>query len=191
MSKNIVVMSNNDGKIREIKSVLKDFNVLSLKDLNLNIDVEETGTTFEENAILKVEALKDKYDYVLADDSGLEISALDNQPGVYSARFLGHDTPYEIKNKLVLEKISECDDRGARFTSVIALSDHGVIHLFKGVLNGEISRDVRGTGGFGYNPIFIPEGFQETLAEISDDERDKITHRAKALEALKEYMKNE
>lgn len=191
MSKNIVVMSNNDGKIREIKSVLKDFNVLSLKDLNLNIDVEETGTTFEENAILKVEALKDKYDYVLADDSGLEISALDNQPGVYSARFLGHDTPYEIKNKLVLEKISECDDRGARFTSVIALSDHGVIHLFKGVLNGEISRDVRGTGGFGYNPIFIPEGFHETLAEISDDERDKITHRAKALEALKEYMKNE
>ena len=191
MSKNIVVMSNNEGKIREIKSVLKDFNVLSLKDLNLDIDVEETGATFEENAILKVEALKDKYDYVLADDSGLEISALDNQPGVYSARFLGHDTPYEIKNKLVLEKISECDDRGARFTSVIALSDHGVIHLFKGVLNGEISREVRGTGGFGYNPIFIPEGFHETLAEISDDERDKITHRAKALESLKEYMKNE
>lgn len=191
MSKDIVVMSNNSGKLEEFKAILTDFNVLSLKDLNISLDVEETGSTFEENAILKVNALKDTYDYVIADDSGLEISALDNQPGVYSARFLGEDTPYSSKNVQVIEMLEHKKDRSARFVSVIAFSDHGKIKTFYGELNGEISLTPAGSNGFGYDPIFKVEGSDLTLAEIEVSEKNKISHRAKALAKFKEFLDNE
>lgn len=191
MQKDIVVVSNNAGKIKEFKKILKDYNVLSLKDINLNIDVVEDGTTFEENAILKVNALKDQYDYVIADDSGLEISALNNQPGVYSARFLGEETPYSEKNEIVINMLKDKVDRSARFVSVIAYSNHGKINTFMGELVGLINDEAVGTNGFGYDPIFYLSEFDKTLAEINEEEKNKISHRAKALAKFKEYIDNE
>ncbi len=191
MQKDIVVVSNNAGKIKEFKKILKDYNVLSLKDINLNIDVVEDGTTFEENAILKVNALKDQYDYVIADDSGLEISALNNQPGVYSARFLGEETPYSEKNEIVIDMLKDKVDRSARFVSVIAYSNHGKINTFMGELVGLINDEAVGTNGFGYDPIFYLSEFDKTLAEINEEEKNKISHRAKALAKFKEYIDNE
>ncbi|NLY62775.1 MAG: RdgB/HAM1 family non-canonical purine NTP pyrophosphatase [Erysipelothrix sp.] len=191
MSKNIVVVSNNQGKIVEFKNILKDFNVYSLKDLNIDIDVEETGLTFEENAILKVNALKDEYDYVIADDSGLEIVALDNQPGIYSHRFLGEDTPYSEKNPLVLDLMKDKTDRRAKFTSVIALAEFGEVKLFKGIIEGEISEAMAGTNGFGYNPIFYIPEYKQTMAEISDEIKNQVSHRALAIKQLEEYLLSE
>lgn len=191
MQKDIVVVSNNAGKIKEFKKILKDYNVLSLKDINLKIDVVEDGTTFEENAILKVNALKDQYDYVIADDSGLEISALNNQPGVYSARFLGEETPYSEKNEIVIDMLKDKVDRSARFVSVIAYSNHGKINTFMGELVGLINDEAVGTNGFGYDPIFYLSEFDKTLAEINEEEKNKISHRAKALAKFKEYIDNE
>lgn len=191
MSKNIVVVSNNQGKIVEFKNILKDFNVYSLKDLNIDIDVEETGLTFEENAILKVNALKDEYDYVIADDSGLEIVALDNQPGIYSNRFLGEDTPYSEKNPLVLDLMKDKTDRRAKFTSVIALAEFGEVKLFKGIIEGEISEAMAGTNGFGYNPIFYIPEYKQTMAEISDEIKNQVSHRALAIKQLEEYLLSE
>lgn len=191
MSKNIVVVSNNPGKIKEFKNILTDYNVYSLADLNLDIDVEETGLSFEENAILKVNALKDKYDYVIADDSGLEIAALDNQPGIYSHRFLGEDRPYSEKNPMVLEMMKDKSDRRARFISVIALAEAGQVKLFKGVINGEIAHAMAGSNGFGYNPIFYIPSHKQTMAEIDNEVKDEISHRALALKQLKEYLSGE
>lgn len=191
MSKDLVVVSNNKGKIKEFKEILTDFNVYSLEDLNIDLDVVETGTTFKENAQLKVEALMDQYDYVVADDSGLEIKALDNQPGVYSARFLGHETPYEEKNLKVIEMMKEYSDRSARFISVIAFAKQGEIHFFEGIINGEISDEPKGSNGFGYNPIFYIPEYKQTMAEIDNDVKNKISHRALALKQLQEFLENE
>lgn len=191
MQKDLVVVSNNKGKIKEFKNILKNFNVLSLKDLNLDIDVVEDADTFEGNAILKVKALMDKYDYVVADDSGLEIVALDNQPGVYSARFLGEDRPYSEKNDMVIEMLKDKEDRSARFISVIAFANKGEISLFKGSIEGSIAHDQKGSNGFGYDPIFYIKEYDKSMAELSIDLKDKISHRAKALSKLKEFIDNE
>ncbi len=191
MKRDLLVVSNNKGKIKEFKAILNDFNVFSLEDLKIDLDVEETGSTFRENALLKVEALMDDYDYVIADDSGLEIAALDNQPGVYSARFLGHDTPYEEKNVQVIEIMKDKEDRRARFISVIAFASKGDVHLFEGVINGEIAYELKGTNGFGYNPIFYIPKYKQTMAEIDNDLKNTISHRAIALQKLKEFLENE
>ena len=191
MRKDLVVVSNNEGKIKEFKNILKDFNVLSLKDLNIDIDVVEDADTFEGNARLKVQALMDKYDYVVADDSGLEITALDNQPGVYSARFLGEDTPYSEKNDIVIEMLKDKEDRSARFISVIAFANKGEISLFKGIIEGSIADCQKGDNGFGYDPIFYIKEYDKSMAELSVDIKDKISHRAKALSKLKEFIENE
>ncbi len=191
MKRDLLVVSNNKSKIKEFKAILNDFNVFSLEDLKIDLDVEETGSTFRENALLKVEALMDDYDYVIADDSGLEIAALDNQPGVYSARFLGHDTPYEEKNVQVIEIMKDKEDRRARFISVIAFASKGDVHLFEGVINGEIAYELKGTNGFGYNPIFYIPKYKQTMAEIDNDLKNTISHRAIALQKLKEFLENE
>lgn len=191
MKRDLLVVSNNKGKIKEFKAILDDFNVFSLEDLKIDLDVEETGSTFRENALLKVEALMDDYDYVIADDSGLEIAALDNQPGVYSARFLGHDTPYEEKNVQVIEIMKDKEDRRARFISVIAFASKGDVHLFEGVINGEIAYELKGTNGFGYNPIFYIPKYKQTMAEIDNDLKNTISHRAIALQKLKGFLDNE
>lgn len=191
MSKDLVVVSNNAGKIKEFKNILKDFNVLSLKDLNLDIDVVEDGETFEENAILKVKALMNDYDYVIADDSGLEILSLDNQPGVYSARFLGENTPYHEKNDIVISMLEDKEDRTAKFISVIAFAKKQEIFLFRGELSGQISFKQAGENGFGYDPIFYLPKYNKTMAEISVNLKDEISHRAISLAKLKEFLRDE
>lgn len=191
MSKDIVVVSNNQNKIKEFKEILKGFNVLSLADLNIELDVVEDGKTFEQNAILKVLALSDKYPYVIADDSGLEINALNKQPGVYSARFLGKDKPYAKKNLEVIEMLENKLDRSANFTSVIAFSDHQKIKTFTGIIHGEISHLPKGSNGFGYDPIFFIKEYGQTFGQMKDELKNKISHRAIALNKLKEYLKDE
>lgn len=193
MSKDIVFVSNNDNKVNEIKNILKPlgFNVLSLKDLNIKIDVKEDGSTYEENALKKARALKDEFTRVMADDSGLEIFALDNQPGVYSSRFLGTKTPYDKKNQMVIEMLKAKKDKRAKFVSVIAYINNKEEKLFRGEVLGEIAEQASGKQGFGYDPIFKAKGFKETFAEISDKEKNIISHRAKALLKLKEYLTNE
>ena len=193
MQKDIVVVSSNQGKVKEFKNILQPhgFNVISLKDLNIDVDIIEDGKTFEENALIKARYFKDKFDLVVADDSGLEISALDNQPGIHSARFLGKDLDYKIKNKKVIEMLEDKKDRSAKFISVIAYIEDGVEKTFRGEVLGEISKEIMGAEGFGYDPIFIPNGLNKSFGQLSDEEKNKISHRSIALEKFERCLKNE
>ncbi len=191
MSKDIVVVSNNKGKINEFKKILKNFNVLSLDDLNIDVDIKEDGITFKDNAIKKVMALGNSYKYVIADDSGLEILALDNKPGVYSARFLGEDTPYSEKNQKVIKMLEDKDDLSARFVSVIAFKHNDEFKTFMGIIEGEISKSIKGDKGFGYDPIFYVREYDQTFGEMSEQIKNKISHRAIALNKFMEYLKDE
>ncbi len=193
MSKDIVLVSNNKGKIAEVKSILKPlgFNVLSLKDLDITADPKETGSTFEENALIKARFLKDKYPRIIADDSGIEIFALNNEPGVYSARFLGEDLDYKIKNQMVIDMLKDKDDRGARFVSVIAYIHNGVEKVFRGSIEGVITSEIMGEKGFGYDPIFLPNGYDVTFGQIDDKYKNEISHRAISLLKLREELIDE
>ncbi|NLC54607.1 MAG: RdgB/HAM1 family non-canonical purine NTP pyrophosphatase [Erysipelothrix sp.] len=193
MSKDIILVSSNKDKIIEVKNILKPlgFNVISLKDLNIETDIEETGETFEENALLKARFLKGKYPRIIADDSGLEIFSLNNQPGVYSARFLGEDTSYKVKNQIVIDMLKEKKDKGARFVSVIAYIHNEKEMTFRGEIVGEIVNEIKGDKGFGYDPIFMPKGYDLTFGQLDSALKDKISHRAQALLKLEEWLKNE
>ena len=193
MSKDIILVSSNKDKIIEVKNILKPlgFNVISLKDLNIETDIEETGETFEENALLKARFLKGKYPRIIADDSGLEIFSLNNQPGVYSARFLGEDTSYKVKNQIVIDMLKEKKDKGARFVSVIAYIHNEKEMTFRGEIVGEIVNEIKGDKGFGYDPIFMPKGYDLTFGQLDSALKDKISHRAQALFKLEEWLKNE
>ena len=192
--KDIIIASNNKGKIKEYKDLLENFgyNVLSQSEANINIEVEETGETFEENAILKAQAIYDlKHVAVLADDSGLEIKYLNNEPGIYSARYKGIPTAEE-RNEYVLEHLKEAKDseREARFICCICFIDEtGHRELFKGIWNGHIAKEISGKNGFGYDPIFIGENQKVTTANLSEEEKNKISHRARATKLLVEYLK--
>lgn len=193
MPRDIVLVSSNKGKITEVKNILQPlgFNVLSLEDIDIESDIEETGSTFEENALIKARFLKDKYKRIIADDSGLEIVALNNQPGVYSARFLGEDLDYKIKNQMVIDMLKYKKNKKARFISVIAYIYKGKEYLFRGEVEGVITSKILGEKGFGYDPIFKPNGYDKTFGEIADSEKNKISHRAIALKKLEEWLKNE
>lgn len=193
MSKDIVLVSNNKGKIVEVKSVLEPlgFNVLCLNDLNIDIDIEENGTTYEENALIKARFIKNKYSRIIADDSGIEIFSLDNKPGVFSARFLGETTPYIEKNKIVIDMLKDKEDKGAKFVSVIAYIHNGKENIFRGEVEGTITSEIRGSDGFGYDPIFLPNGIKNTFGEMADNQKNNISHRAIALNKLKEWLKDE
>ena len=175
----------------ELKNVKKTFNgVDALK--NINIKVEETGTTFEENAILKAQAIYDiAHACVLSDDSGLEVEALNNEPGIYSARYKGLQTDEEIR-KAILKELEGNSNRKAKFTCCICYIDEkGEKHLFKGIWNGEISLKEEGNNGFGYDPIFISEdGNGKTTASLPIEFKEKNSHRAKAVAMLFDYLKN-
>ena len=193
MSKNIVLVSNNAGKIKEVKSIVEPlgYKVLSLKDLKINADIIEDGYSFEENALIKARYLKADYDIIIADDSGLEIYGLDMQPGIYSARFLGSDLDYKLKNQKVIEMLKDKADKRARFVSVIALIYKGKEVTFRGEVMGEITNQIYGDGGFGYDPIFKPEGFNQTFGQLDDKLKNKISHRAVALKKLERYLLDE
>lgn len=195
----IIFATKNQGKLKEIKAVLGDkYEVKSMEEIGINIDIVEDGTTFEENAIKKAVAImKLSNKIVLSDDSGMEIDYLDGKPGVLSARFLGEDTAPEVKNEKVIEMLREAKEgeRGAKFVSVIALAmkDQKPITI-RGELAGEITKEPVGVNGFGYDPIFFIPEFNKTTAELSPEEKNKISHRGKALLGIKnkldEILKN-
>lgn len=193
----IVFATNNKHKLDEIRSILGNrVEVLSLADINCHDDIPETGTTLEANAMQKAEYIASKYGMsVFADDTGLEVDALNGAPGVYSARYAGgdgHDS--EANMTKLLAELGENNNRNARFRTVIALiitDDNGqqtTVEQFEGIVNGTIIRERRGGEGFGYDPIFQPEGYNETFAELGNDIKNTISHRARAVAKLAEYL---
>ncbi|MGN0299016.1 MAG: XTP/dITP diphosphatase [Lachnospiraceae bacterium] len=190
----IVFATSNEGKLREVKMILSDLqaDILSLKDAGIHVEIEENGTTFEENAILKVQAIRPYTDaIILADDSGLEVDYLGKAPGVYSARYMGHETSYDIKNQFIIDQLEgvEGADRAARFVCAIAASfPDGEILTTRGTIEGIIAHKAAGSNGFGYDPIvYVPE-YGMTTAEMPLELKNSISHRGKALEKMKKCL---
>lgn len=192
--KKIIFATSNEGKMDEIREILKDLEVqlVSLKEAGLDPDIEEKGVTFEENAIIKAKTVMEMTgEMVLADDSGIEVDYLDKAPGVYSARFLGEDTPYSIKNQYIIDRLLQAkgEERSARFVCVIACAfPNGEIITRRGTIEGYISDKICGLHGFGYDPIFFVPEYQCTSAEMLPEQKNKISHRGKALTAMKEVI---
>ncbi len=189
----IIVATNNQGKVKEIKNILYPHNVMSQMEIGVDIDVEETGTTFEENAFLKARALKPYTQCaIIADDSGLMVDYLNGEPGVFTARYAGENTtPMQGIEKLLknMEGVP-FEDRGAKFVSVIALIlPDGSEYSFEGECTGYITNIIKGENGFGFDPIFYYPPFDKTFAEISDDAKNEVSHRSAAISKLKEFLK--
>ena len=190
--KSIILASNNKDKVKEVKEILKGYDIISMKEAGINVDIEENGTTFEENALIKARAImKLTGKITMADDSGLEIDYLNKAPGVYSARFMGHDTSYDIKNKALIQKLEgvKGSDRSGRFVCAIAVCfPDGREIVKRGTMEGLIAEEIKGDNGFGYDPIvYLPE-YGKTSAELAPDEKNKISHRGKALALIKEEL---
>lgn len=193
----IILATSNKSKVKEISEMMSDSDItfVSLADAGINVEVEETGTTFEENALLKArEICKLSGKPTISDDSGLEIDALDGAPGIYSSRFMGEDTSYDIKNNALIEKLENVadPDRTARFRCCMALvHPDGREFVTEGAMEGIIAREPKGINGFGYDPIlFIPE-YNRTSAELSSEEKNNISHRGEALRKMIEVIKKE
>lgn len=190
----IVFATTNEGKVKEIKEILGDFpiEVVSMKEMGITADIEENGTTFEENSLIKARALAKLTGLpALADDSGLEVDYLNGEPGIYSARYLGRDTDYDYKNNYIIDKLSGAkgEDRSARFVCVISLVlPDGREFVERGVVEGQIGYEQKGENGFGYDPIFYLPEYGKTSAELSPEEKNKISHRGKALTAMKKLI---
>ncbi len=191
MEQKIVFATGNEGKMREVRLILQDlgFPVLSMKEAGVSLDIEENGTTFAENAMIKAKAVWEKTGgIVLADDSGLVVDYLGGEPGVYSARYLGEDTSYEIKNQAIIDRLADAkeEERTARFVSAIAaVLPDGSELVTEGTVEGLIAHEPAGNGGFGYDPIFYLPEYGVTSAEIPIEKKNEISHRGKALEAMK------
>ena len=191
----IVVASTNAGKIREFKEMLEPegYTVKSLADFEDMPEIEENGTTFRENAVIKANAVTQRYGIMaISDDSGLEIDAFDKKPGVHSARWLGHDTPYESKNQTILEMMKDVKDRTCRYVCAIAITRKGYEPVvFEDSVECVIATKPEGENGFGYDPIIYYEPYQKTMAQMSKDEKNGISHRGKAVRKLEAWLKNE
>ena len=187
----LVFATNNAHKLEEVQQMVGDkFILKSLNDIGCTDDIPETGVTFEENAKQKTDYLVSKYNVnCFGDDSGLEINALDGEPGVYSARYSG-SRDMEKNIDLVLEKLQGKADRSARFKTIISLFVNGEQHFFEGTVEGHIINERTGTEGFGYDPIFIPNGYEKTFAEMSLEEKNKISHRSQAVAKLVDFLNN-
>ena len=192
MDKVIVVASKNAGKIKEFKEMLepKGFEVKSLADFPDIGEIDETGTTFSANAIIKAQAITDRYNIMaISDDSGLEIDAFDKQPGVQSARWLGHDTPYSYKNQVVLDRMKDETNRSCRYVCAIAVTRPGKEPVvFEDTVECVIAKEPSGKNGFGYDPIFYLPEYGKTSAELPPWEKNRISHRGKALTAMKKLI---
>ena len=190
----IIFATGNEGKMKEVRMILEDLGlpVLSLKDAGITADVEENGTTFEENAQIKAKAIMEMTGaLVLADDSGLEVDALDKEPGIYSARYMGHDTSYHIKNQNIIDRLEGKvgEERSARFVCAIAAAfPDGRVLVTRGTMEGQIGYEEKGENGFGYDPIFYLPEYQCYSAELSLEEKNKLSHRGKALRLMKERL---
>ena len=188
--KQIVFATNNKHKLEEIRNILDNtLNILSLDDINCHEDIPETGSTIEENALIKARYIKEKYGYdCFADDTGLEIKSLNNEPGVYSARYAGNDHNSEKNMQKVLGNLKGKNDRSACFRTCIALITSNNEYLFEGKIEGEIITEKKGESGFGYDPIFVPDGYTQTFAELGNDIKNKISHRALAVKKLINFL---
>ena len=188
MKQKIVFATNNAHKLEEVAAILgESYEVLSLREIGCEADIPETADTFAGNALQKAHYVKEHFGYdCFADDSGLEVDALDGAPGVYSARYSGGGSE-ENMTKL-LHNLTGKSERGAQFRTVIALLIGEESHLFEGVVRGTIIEERRGEGGFGYDPIFVPEGYDLTFAELGSEVKNRISHRAKAVKQLAEFL---
>ena len=186
----IIVATKNKGKIKEIKKILGDHNVMSQAEIGVDIDVEENGTTFAENAMLKAVAVSGHTNCaVIADDSGIEVDALNGAPGIYSARYCGEDATDEDRVVKLLEEVENAETRGAQFACAIALIlPDGEKHIFEGIVRGTLDFEPKGENGFGYDPIFIPDGYDKTFGQLDSSIKDEISHRATALKALADFL---
>ena len=199
----IVFATNNQHKLQEIRDILgSDFEVVSLKEIGCDVDIPETGNTLEENALQKAQYVYDHYHLsCFADDTGLEVEALDGAPGVHSARYAeGTDHDSEANMAKLLRELDGKENRKARFRTVICLIEKQdvcpcsctsikKIHQFEGIVNGSIATEKHGTDGFGYDPIFVPEGYDKSFAELGEEVKNGISHRARAVKKLVEYLK--
>ncbi len=186
----IVFATNNKHKLEEIRKIADNqLQILSLSDINCTGEIDETGATLEENALVKARYVKQRYGYdCFADDTGLEVEILEGTPGVFSARYAGEGCHPEDNMQKLLSVLQGVENRNARFRTVIALLINAEEHLFEGVVSGRITEEKRGDSGFGYDPIFIPEGYQQTFAELGNDIKNRISHRAMATEKLMEFL---
>ena len=191
----IIFATTNEGKMKEIRMIMADLGieVLSMKEAGHEADIVEDGQSFEENAIIKAKAIAALCDdIVLADDSGLEVDYLNKEPGIYSARYMGETTPYSIKNQNIIERLEGVEQcrRTARFVCVIAaVFPDGSVRTTRGTIEGIIAKQPAGENGFGYDPIvYVPE-FGKTTAQLSPEEKNKVSHRGKALELMKEQIR--
>ena len=187
----IILASNNKGKIKEVKEICKDMQVeiVSMKEAGIDIDIEENGTTFEENALIKAEAvMKLTGELTIADDSGLEVDYLNKEPGVYSARYMGEDTSYEIKNQALLDRLKGVskEQRTARFVcAVAAVFPDGETYVRRETIEGYIGEKPAGENGFGYDPIFYIDEYNCSTAELTSEQKNALSHRGKALRAIR------
>ena len=189
--KKIVFATNNAHKLKEIREIVGDrYEILGLKDIGCNVDIPETASTIDGNAEIKARFVKEHYGYdCFADDTGLEVEALGGEPGVMSARYAGDGHDSEANMKLLLSNMKDEDNRKARFRTVIALLVGERLELMEGIVNGVITRKPSGNNGFGYDPIFMPEGYDVTFAEMDSVEKNSISHRGRATSKLIEYLK--
>ncbi|MDQ3821552.1 MAG: XTP/dITP diphosphatase [Acidobacteriota bacterium] len=194
----LLIATHNEGKVAELKLLLAEFpaRLRSLKEFPEIEEVEETGTTFAENAALKASSYAERTRlWTLSDDSGLEVNALGGAPGVYSARYKGPGLSYGERIRQLLEELSETgsDDRRARFVCVIAIANPQgeIVNSSTGTCEGTIARAPRGTNGFGYDPIFVPDGFEQTFGELPTDIKEEISHRARALRGARSFLLNQ
>lgn len=190
----IIFATGNEGKMREVRMILGDLGaeILSLKEAGVTAEAEENGTTFEENAIIKAKEIMEKTGaLVLADDSGLEIDALNGEPGIYSARYMGHETSYHVKNQNLIDRLEgkTGSERSARFVCVIAACfPDGRVLTTRGTMEGQIGYEEKGENGFGYDPIFYLPEYQCYSGELPLEEKNKLSHRGKALRLMKEEL---
>ncbi|MEN9918957.1 MAG: hypothetical protein RL662_1393 [Bacteroidota bacterium] len=187
----LIFSTNNEHKLEEVRAILGlHYNILSLKDIGDDTDIPETGNTLEDNAMLKADYLWNKYGYnCFSDDTGLEVEALNNAPGVYSARYGGEQKSASDNVNKLLKELKGLTNRNARFRTVIALILNGKKYLFEGIVNGSITNEPDGETGFGYDPIFKPDGYDQTFAQLGLDIKNEISHRAIAIKELALFLR--
>tara|TARA_Y100001958_G_scaffold159991_1_gene164977 strand:+ start:782 stop:1381 length:600 start_codon:yes stop_codon:yes gene_type:complete len=185
----LILATHNNHKAREFQDILPQYSVKTLADLGHDEEIEETATDLEGNSLLKAKTIFKRYGYVvISDDSGLEVNALNGAPGVYSARYAGEPRNDQRNTEKLLYKLQGASNRKAQFRTVITLMSPGNSFQFEGIVSGTISESPRGEAGFGYDPVFVPKGYQQTFAELPADLKNKISHRANAIEKLLHFL---
>lgn len=189
--KKIVFATNNQHKLLEVRAVVgNEIEIISLAELNCFDDIAETGNTLEENALIKAKYINEKFGLdCMADDTGLEVEALGGEPGVFSARYAGEEQNSKNNMEKLLHNLKDINNRNACFRTVIAFIENSEIKYFDGIIKGEIFREPRGIAGFGYDPVFVPDGYSQTFAELGAEEKNRISHRALAVKKLADYLK--